>query len=946
MIRILTLIVVCALAALPSQSLAAEGEDVFAQYEGQPLNKISFVTWINLGYETLLTTTGLRLGQAFSSEALAQAIEGLRARDTFAVIRPEIESLDRGIYLRFYLEPHRVVTGLDVVGEKTLDEREIRRLARIRTGTRFADIDFESAELRILNGYRKAGHYQASLRYKTKKKSIPTWLDLTYEIEEGYLSKIDRVRLEGEIPDEVSNVRERVQENVGDLPASQDNIERLRREILLALRREGYLQASVELLEDTYQKLSGNVDLVYRISVRDPVSIYFNGNKKFSPDELLAPLKLESRTVPFTPNAMINLAREIERLYQQHGYYRATAQPVKLGKFGSRQLFRIIIDEGEAFRISDVRIFGNSAFSVDKIKSEIRTQEAGAWFFRRWKPGYLLYDQLTADIEHIKSLYSSAGYFDVAVEYSIEVDEDDATLEVHFQINEGPQRLINEVDIQWRGVIDEAENRENVSIDIPSKLLLIQPNLRQGDAFNREELRREQRRLYEEIVQLGYPKASVELQGDANSGSVRYLVTPGARVRVGRIFQQGNILTRDYVLRRELTFSSGEDWNIREIENSKQQLASLGYFRSVSVEPLDGAIDEPVEDVAVRVSERDTGRLEIGGGFTSEDGINIFSELGQRNVRGRGTRLLFGLDGYYKSGGERVFDAGRARLAYTVPRIFGTTSEFTSEIFAQSSVLLVDQFSYDRLGTWFSVSNTLTEKLKGFIGAKAFLESLFDVERDVIIGPDDTGRTAYTFLHTRLDLDHRDNSFNPRKGFRSILDAQISTEALGSQVDLYQLGFEQSLLFELDERLVWANRAQLQFVEPFGDTDVVPISHRVFLGGRNSLRGFSKNSIGPRGKELDIVGGDRGFNLTTELRYDVAEQIVGIVFLDTGQAFLRNKGRFRGDGLDFSNLRFSPGFGVHYRTPIGPIRAEYGVALDREFGERFGRINVSIGTAF
>ena len=135
-------------------------------------------------------------------------------------------------------------------------------------------------------------------------------------------------------------------------------------------------------------------------------------------------------------------------------------------------------------------------------------------------------------------------------------------------------------------------------------------------------------------------------------------------------------------------------------------------------------------------------------------------------------------------------------------------------------------------------------------------------------------------------------------------------------------------------------------MQPFCSTDVVPLSQRVFLGGRNSLRGFSRNSVGPRGELGNVVGGDLGLAYTTELRYSLAESIVGVVFVDLGQAFLRNEDELDNQSLNLSDLRYSPGFGMHYDTPIGPIRAEYGIALDRQERERFGRINVSIGTAF
>ena len=217
---------------------------------------------------------------------------------------------------------------------------------------------------------------------------------------------------------------------------------------------------------------------------------------------------------------------------------------------------------------------------------------------------------------------------------------------------------------------------------------------------------------------------------------------------------------------------------------------------------------------------------------------------------------------------------------------------------------------------------------------------------DVRIGPNDDGDTFYSFLEFDFDYDLRDDRFNPRSGYRSIFGAKLSSEATGSEVNFYHVSLRQAALFEVSSDLVFAAQLEVSLTEPFGDTEVIPLSQRTFLGGQNSLRGFSFYEVGPRGTQNTVLGGDRSFLINNELFYDLTELVRGVVFLDLGQAILTNKGNFRGDGLDISDVRYSPGFGLHYTTPIGPLRAEYGFVLDRELEERFGRLNISIGTAF
>ena len=158
----------------------------------------------------------------------------------------------------------------------------------------------------------------------------------------------------------------------------------------------------------------------------------------------------------------------------------------------------------------------------------------------------------------------------------------------------------------------------------------------------------------------------------------------------------------------------------------------------------------------------------------------------------------------------------------------------------------------------------------------------------------------------------------------------------------YKLSFFHPLL----DYLVFANGIRLKYIKPLHDTEVIPLSDRVFLGGQSSLRGFSLYSVGPRGEFGNVLGGDHSVNMSSELHVEFTEQILGVLFLDIGQAFLDKKGSFSGEDFDISDLRYAPGFGFRYRTPIGPIKVELGFALDREFGERSGRLNIGIGGGF
>lgn len=293
-----------------------------------------------------------------------------------------------------------------------------------------------------------------------------------------------------------------------------------------------------------------------------------------------------------------------------------------------------------------------------------------------------------------------------------------------------------------------------------------------------------------------------------------------------------------------------------------------------------------------------------------------------------------------------MLDAGHARVAFSRPHLFDTQAVLLTEGFVLASRKLIDEFSSNRIGANAAIQYPISESLWGSLGVTAFQEKLFDVADDIVIGESDVGTTLYSMFQGNLRVDKRDDAFNPRHGFLSSLYAGVASSALGSEVNFAALNMQHSIYTELSDSLVWGNNARFQILEPFSDTETIPLGERLFLGGIKSLRGFSRNAVGPRGEFGNIVGGDRALVFNTELNYEVINNHIAVLFLDVGQAVLEHEGTFTGDPLSFSDLRYSPGVGYRYKTPIGPISIDLGLNLSPQNGERQGKLNVGIGGSF
>jgi outer membrane translocation and assembly module TamA len=126
-----------------------------------------------------------------------------------------------------------------------------------------------------------------------------------------------------------------------------------------------------------------------------------------------------------------------------------------------------------------------------------------------------------------------------------------------------------------------------------------------------------------------------------------------------------------------------------------------------------------------------------------------------------------------------------------------------------------------------------------------------------------------------------------------------------------------------------------------GDTVIgVPLFERLFAGGSTSVRGYRRRELGPLDVNGNPVGGEAVFETSAELRYPLFGSFRGVAFVDAGNVW-----RESGD-VELSDLRYTPGLGVRYDTPIGPIRVDAGFKTRAEDPGPGVVFHLSVGNAF
>lgn len=887
----------------------------------------------------LLRILPIRVGEPLPVDGLDKSKAALLKRDIFAAVEATMTPVANGVSVSFDIVPRFTIGEVNFSGQEVLDERTLRRLSGLRLGEVFHAEDIEAAQQRILQGYLREGIPTPEIHLDIVPRSDAAQFVIQGTIAEGVRLKIVEVRFNGSVPPEIRDLPQQLSARVRGAFATAKNLKEVRQELLAAVRQEGYLQASLNVHYDPLPDRSDGVCLTVDLETRLPISIEFHGNRRFTVEELLEPLKLKSRTVPFTPAAIETLCREIQKMYEEGGYYFTQVSSRDLGEQQGRHYYEINIDQGPRTHLREVSFAGNSALPDGVLREAI--DKVGQREFSLFaSDDHVSRELLAAQTEALERLYEDRGYLGTKATFEVTPTEDRREVDVRYSIQEATRKEVRDVLVEWRGISSELLQRPALA-----EVMNYQPKLRRGDTLRQSELETERDQILEQLRGVGFPLAQVEVDTSHIDREIRFIATPGPLVTVGNITIAGNVTTHDEVIARALTVASGTPYRNEDLRASERVLAQLGLFRAVSITPADGKLDGPSEDVIVHVTERDSGLLEVGSTVSTEDGFHVFSEISQRNVGGHGDTVQLGVNGYVHSGGH-ILDAGHARALYLQPRFLGTPLTWSVETSAQYALRVIDPYRLDRTGVSTALRGNVSDTVNGSVGLVFSDEQTSEVPTDMIIGPNDAGNTLVSAVRGDLDWDLRDDQANPRKGFRTQLRARVSTEALGSTVNFAELSAQETVLLPLARHLVWANGLRGTVIEPFGNTDVIPLAERLFLGGRNSLRGFSRNAIGPRGFDGDILGGDRSLVFNSELQLDLTENLVGVTFVDVGQAFLEHRGSFDGNGNSLSDIRVSPGVGVRYKTPVGPLSLELGLATDRQNGERWGRFLFAIGNPF
>ena len=573
----------------------------------------------------------------------------------------------------------------------------------------------------------------------------------------------------------------------------------------------------------------------------------------------------------------------------------------------------INIKEEEKVKIDEIRFTGNNAFDAGDLKDVMETAEEWLFSFID-ESGIYKKDVLKVDVLRLEAFYQDNGYLRVRVhEPQIEVNAEDKEIYIDIKVEEGLQYKFGKITAQEV----DGFKKEDLLAGIKSK---------SGAVYNISLLREDLLNITEKFSEKGFAYADVSPKASLNDETrvvdLDIQVNPGRKVYVGKINVIGNTRTRDNVVRREFRFKEGELFNSKKLKRSKQRINNLGFFENVKIDTHRGDTPDLI-DVDAAVTERPTGSISFGAGFSSVDKVIFNASVAQDNVFGTGRQINLAAN----------ISARRTNfnLQLNEPRIFDSDVSAGINIFNSRS----DFFSFDSRsrGAGISLGKNFSETDWMGLNYRFSRVRISDVVNPTSLLKNETRNTSRigaTFIR-----DSRDNFINPTQGWRHVVRLEFAGSVLGG-ADFYKTGYEITYYRKLIGKLVGAVHADIKFA-----------IERYFMGGANSLRGFTIRQVGPLDSLNDPLGGEQSLLFNFELQYPLTEGFRLFAFYDQGNVY--------GDGfntqstnthIDLTKMRKGAGGGIRFFSPFGPISLAYGFKLDKRTGESSGEFHFSAGNAF
>lgn len=723
--------------------------------------------------------------------------------------------------------------------------------------------------------------------------------------------------------------------------------------------------------DDVSLAMRGNT-LVVNVQERPTISaIEFSGNEQIQEDALRDVIEKQGLRAgePLNAQLLTQIKQSLEDFYHSAGMYQAEIKPVLNYLPRNRVSIKLQFNEGTAAAIQQINIVGNHAFEEDELIGQLELRDDLPW----WNVvSNTRYDasKFSGDLEKLRSYYMDRGYVRFKVDSTqVSMTPDRKGLYLTVSITEGDQYTMGKATVQGNTLTYGKALQDLIT-------------LKEGEVYSAREVTNTEKVLSNYLGKFGYAYSkvtAVPVFDEANKVvNLNFMVEPGQRIYVTNVNIKGNTTTNDTVIRRELRQMDGTWLSNEAIEASKNRLNRTGYFETVDVNVQRNGLAADTVNVETNVKEQPTGSIQGSIGFGTSSGFMISAGISQSNVFGWGTKAS--LSAYQNDYREHV-EASYTDPYFTVDQISLGGRVFYDNFHGDDA----DVVSYDKETIGFSVNSGYPLSENQYISYSLGYESM-DITSNKfflqaidfwkVYGQGGFSNTFDDYIATiTWSRNALDRSVFPTSGSRQVASLFATLPSV-SDLQYYKADLQTFHYFPLNNThsFVFAIRGRAAYGDGYGSVDdldqKLPFFDNFYLGGDEWLRGFSRNSIGPRAiysgpngeaqvSDDDNLGGNALWAVSAELIVPtpfVSEayknQVRTSLFFDAGCLWDTHADDYTGlvkNAPDYgspSNYSASVGLSLTWMSPVGPLSFSLAHAVKEQTGDDSQVFSFDIGGRF
>lgn len=851
-----------------------------------------------------------------------------------------LEKPDGRIVLRAV--PVKRIKEVRIQGASALSEAEIKSTLGIQSEDKFDRAKVDENIKALKAKYSEHGYFN-SVVVVNYAETPENEIVVNIRIQEGVLCRITSVRFVTNNEELKKDLLKRTKRYL-KRGIEQDTINDMTQEIQNYFADNRFLVTAISSPEVSFNADKTTADISFSIERPYRFVLFLEGNQYFKSNEILQAISVNSQN-PTGANPSAELAERIKVLYLEKGFANvdvAFDEKVYSQAFTRQVTFRI--NEGLRVRVKKVDLIGNYSKDLDWYVDFIADHSNGIK-----SHGYYYRNDLDKTLEEMIYELQNEGFLKAKIKSTrVEYSKNRDSVVIQIMLEEGPLTRVESVEFKGNTTFSESDLRGAIEIQpkAPLSLKTLEASVKKLEDFYHSH-------GYIDMAVMNPINELVSYSDDNTKAKIFYSIHEGPQVKVASISIEGNEKTFETVILRELEFSKSDILTPERINDSIYRLQRLGLFSEVTISTLEKGTAIADRTVIVRVVERNPGI------FTSGIGLNTEFDLTLRGYLGVGYRNLGGtaraLTGRIEL--NRVTDIDfmdhRLTTGYLEPHLFGSRTRGLVNLTRAYSIKKRDRSRKQVIATDTNELELLLER-EYFRHLKLTwnlwsIASIIDFELDDQI-PSESQVIAT--IGPTVELDYRDNPFNPARGFFTRINTEYSDPALGSSRKIKYIrtnGVVSHYIPLSSTRWVWANSVRGGFIKNMDPEGGIPDTKLFTLGGRSTIRGFDTGVIPDRDTLKPVKTESHFYLFKSEFRFPISGDLGGVLFYDGGAVKIlcdKEDSTYPANCLDTrSEYRDAAGVGIRYNTPVGPVSAEYGYKLDRNKArEDEGRFHFSIGT--